>query len=961
VITRRSVVLLGLLGLFIGSDSEAQSRSRSMAEGPLARRVLSVVAPDTSALSSRAAAVTVEVLPGEYRVIQVPVPAELPRGVPVQFVVRSAVGFKLLGPPQGTLPADRRDVFLVTLSVADGVLAGSQDAGVVEFTAGSMTVTVPLIATVSGVHRADLRFARARIGVVAGERFTVDVIVRNLGNVAETLDVAAVLPSRWRPAVVSPARVSLAPGAQATVSVAGTTPTTIGYGEFVLEATASSDSIRSLAESRIVVDPGQYSMRTGSAPIFGVTTSSVFTGDQSINGAVLTFRGDVGFGTRVDARYVVAPVTTGAGRFGAARAGLIRELGFISLTDDNWSISAGPMAVPTLPLAGFGTFGQGVAASGHRGAITASVGYAQSAQAQVSSGHAPLAGARVDWQRAPETRWSMSASHLRDVQGSRPRELDAVALEFQQGLTRNMTRAGLAYRSSLAGSGIAAEFGARRESDDRGAEVLLAHIPGGSQAFARATDDVLLSGYWGRRGRLPWAGAVYLQRDRSPSSGDVLATGFNIGPRYALRPGTTLDATVRGRTFTNEADRVVSGARELEMVTGLQHQVGSVFLGADASTGVLTQLLRPVDAPNADATVGRSAVRGSIGTSLPFARVSANGVLQWTGDGVGVPTQQRFVAAQISELPVWPFTTVATMHARLATNAVPGEGQGVSSAVVGVTVRLGARLGLVVEAEQNRISAASARRAPWVTYVQLTSDMPVAALRAVRRGHGGSVYQDLNANGARDAGEPGVAGIVMVSGAESAVSDSKGRYSFATALRSDVRIDVRSLPLGFVAPRAAGASGAAQDFGIIPTGALTAQVVLGSDALGRRAERPFDHFVVVATDSLDRAWRALVDGEGTARLDALPPGRYVVRVELARGTEALDLGSATAVVVIDPMTAAKPVSLTVLPRPIRIWVPPQRQGGAGGAGQSGTTGPEKTTRPPTASEPARDAVGRGDS
>lgn len=929
------MIALAAAMLLIVPPAAAQSRLVAWLEGAPSRRESAPISRDTTADVARGPAVNVEVLPGEFRVVQVPVPPALPQGGVVRFVVRSATGFRLLGPAAGTLPVQRPEVFLVTLSVADGVLAGPQEAGVVEFTAGDTTIVVPLVATVTAVHRATLRFMRPRVGVLSGERFTLEVVARNMGNVAETLYVDAALPTRWRTAQVTPSRVVIAPGAQAVASITGITPTTVGVGEFILVAQALNDSVSTSAEARIVVDPGRFALRSGSVPILGMSTTSIFTGDQTVTGGVLTFRGDVGRGTRLDALYVIAPQSSGAGQIGAARAGLIRNLGYVRLSDESWSLSAGPMGVPTLPLSGFGTFGQGVAGSLRVGNVTTSAGYAQSSQAQATGHPAPLVGARVDWQPAAATRWSMAGSHLRDAQGLRTRELDALAVEWEQSSTRELTRAGLAYRSSVSGSGLAAELGMRRGTDARGYEVQLAHVPGGSQAFARATDDIQVSGYWGRLGRMPWSGGAYLQRDRSVTADAVTAAGFSVGPQFELNGATTLDASLRGRAFTNVSENIRSGTREFEASSGIQHRVRSVFLGATVSTGVLTSVLRPVNAPDATAMVGRTAMRASAGTSLPFAQISTNAVVQWTGRGIGVPTQQRFLSAQVSEVPIWPLASIARFHARFATNSVAGSGSGVSSALGGITVRIASRLGIVFEAERNTISAGLPGGSPWITYLKLTSDVPVPLLRAMSRGTSGVVYQDLNANGRRDEGEPPVSGIVLTSGTESVASDTRGRFSFASVRKGDVRLDVRSLPLGFVASRSVRSAGEVLEFGIVPTSTLTARIVLGVDAFGRRVELPMDRFVIVATDATSREWRTIVSAEGVGRIDALPPGEYAVRVEPVRVDESLDMTGATATVRVDPLNPTATVNLTVLPRPLRIWIPPGRQGGTGTGGSGG--------------------------
>ncbi|ADV62378.1 Cna B domain protein [Isosphaera pallida ATCC 43644] len=177
----------------------------------------------------------------------------------------------------------------------------------------------------------------------------------------------------------------------------------------------------------------------------------------------------------------------------------------------------------------------------------------------------------------------------------------------------------------------------------------------------------------------------------------------------------------------------------------------------------------------------------------------------------------------------------------------------------------------------------------------------------------GRVFQDLNGNGVRDLGEPGVAGVlVTLSGIDqdnqpvllSTVTDSDGFYRFEN-LRQGVYRVTATIPEGFIAttavvgdsggrldpadpgvsiigiPLAGGAAGAGYDFALSrPMGSLSGFVYVDHNRDGVRQPRelglPGVRLILEGTDSVgNRVERStLTLQNGLYRFENLPAGSY---------------------------------------------------------------------------------------
>jgi len=102
---------------------------------------------------------------------------------------------------------------------------------------------------------------------------------------------------------------------------------------------------------------------------------------------------------------------------------------------------------------------------------------------------------------------------------------------------------------------------------------------------------------------------------------------------------------------------------------------------------------------------------------------------------------------------------------------------------------------------------------------------------------------------------------------------------------------------------------------------------------------------VIARDSAGREWAALMTGPTTATFQSLPVGNYTLEFDLGELTEPL-VPRAPIPLLIVTGKDSKSITITLDPRPIRMWTPPATKSGAtqkndatpneGGAGTGAT-------------------------
>jgi len=204
--------------------------------------------------------------------------------------------------------------------------------------------------------------------------------------------------------------------------------------------------------------------------------------------------------------------------------------------------------------------------------------------------------------------------------------------------------------------------------------------------------------------------------------------------------------------------------------------------------------------------------------------------------------------------------------------------------------------------------------------LERTSILP----RFGQRSATGIVFQDRNGNGVRDDGEPGIAGIVVRRGGESAVTDGSGSFRFTPGANGVVEIDPRSLPDGWLqsARTLGGASGQRDGIalGVIPTSALDVVVLVAANPEGSATAVRVGVATLTLRDSSGRTWVARTGAVQRVTFDAIPKGRYTLTAELDGSSEPLVVDPIPNVEV-DGSPGRRQITVTVRMRPVRLFRP----------------------------------------
>ena len=153
----------------------------------------------------------------------------------------------------------------------------------------------------------------------------------------------------------------------------------------------------------------------------------------------------------------------------------------------------------------------------------------------------------------------------------------------------------------------------------------------------------------------------------------------------------------------------------------------------------------------------------------------------------------------------------------------------------------------------------------------------------------GTVFDDLNGNGARDAGEPGLADVDVLVGGQTVTTDANGVYTATTVAAGTVIVDVVDATLPAGVTQTAGTDpttvtvngGASADAGIdgyrAPTATGTVTGVVFDDANGNGVQDPGEPGLP-AVSVVVNGVTVITDGTGSYTASGVPVGPVVVDV-----------------------------------------------------------------------------------
>jgi hypothetical protein len=534
---------------------------------------------------------------------------------------------------------------------------------------------------------------------------------------------------------------------------------------------------------------------------------------------------------------------------------------------------------------------------------------------------------------------SSSLTHLSEASQS-PRRLDAIGFGAAIPAAFGSTlKAEIAQRRFETGSGFGWSSELVRTGPFRSEQVRVSHAPGGSDAFARATNEVILNLSERLSSRASVSGSAWKTTDASSVFSGLSSAGYSVRPQLELRSSTTLALEVRSYYF-DATSRPGAGAggsgfgnRENEAGMSLNTSLGQYYLNSTAFLGHVMRSVSFAGRPTTSERTPRNYWTSNAGWAGQGGAIELQSRIEQTRDKAGFVYQQTMMGIRGDQV-VLPW--LGGIQAEGDMQRVQGFGKERSALIrAGVAVPIVNGFAIRIGAEHNSIFRSVGGKVPWIVGMRFEHSRTVRMIRPP--GTSGFVYEDRNGNRRRDPDEPGVAGAIVHRGSETAIANGDGRYRVGGDSRQTPQIDEASLPDGW---SPTGASGG--DIGVsLSTSALVELVVAARGGIGVLVDLSKAH--VIARDSTGREWMAKMSGPTTATFESLPVGTYTLDFDLSELSEPLVPRSPLPQLVVSGKEAES-VTVTLDPRPIRMWTPP------------GSSNPRTNAPPPPSQKPAGGTV-----
>ena len=811
----------------------------------------------------------------------------------VAYRVSPMVGVRLFAPASGTLAAAPGDPGLLPLTFG---LPAQAAAG--PFTVATVSLEWPdgrsetreLAVEVLARRAASFWVGSESLTAAAGTSTQLPYGVRNLGNATDTFRIALAAPSSWTVAG-GQATLVLGPGEQAAGAFGAAVPTTAGAGEeYLLRATLEATEIRETRTSRLfVVMPESRIGGLATVPgalFLGSTTSA----DRLLPDMALTAAGEVRPGLRLSLALRHSDEPSPPQAFAGALSGPRYRVG---LTADTWSAQAGDLFTLSDLVSGPVAQGRGVEASFSPGAWRAEVFLARPSSylGDVHDGH--VARATVGVPTAYGTFGLRAASVARgaDLGAAYRQRGGALTYGLRTGGHELQAEAGflsVAADSVEGPAGRAGATGAAAEvryaftTDRLSLGARLRRVPGTTAGTASHGDETFAHGSYGLTETVRLTGSAYAtDAERVDGRPYGRSEGGGLGLRWGLPGG--LSASVMGAYRASALVGAGAGGSETRLVRlSGDLPVGPVMVEADADVGL----------------TGNDFGSRRYGTARVGARWSRQGQWGWLGlshndfgfgsarTGLDASGSVRFRGAEVQGGLNTPLTGAERLRS--------------ASFWSSVEVPVLATTSLSLGAEYRGL-----RPSPWRLSlgVRQTFGMPVPLPRApvVR----GVIFEDIDGDGARGTGEPGLPGIGVSFGSLMTTTDEHGRFRFYDDGGGPLRVDPSDLPLGVsvgdgaeleggVVPGTGGVAGRGRaEIAVVRTASLELRVFLDRDGDGTEdpGEEAAVGSLVSLVDAAGTTRDALTDAAGRVGFSGLRPGGYRVRIirTNARGGQTLDI------------------------------------------------------------------------
>ena len=864
------------------------------------------------------ASVTASGAPRSFQVVSIPIPAAFSNAMSLDLDIVPRGDFAVLGPRKRRLPSSNRHRVSVTIGIPASAFAGRLVAAEARFSSPvSPTLLVPIEIDVSLVRHILLRPGSGPLNAQAGNDVIVPFEIVNSGNATERLSAELSLPSGWASRDVHPGAITIQPGETVKRRVRLKVPPLSSTGSsFVrIDLHAGKETLGSETMTVEVFNSSSIGRQAG--PL--ITTAVSHARDENGRANRLLTLSAIGAlydSVRIDARMSQGSVLGGAAGTAFARLGTFQSSASVVLSAPTGQLGLGNTGTSFSDLTGLYPYGEGALLNlQHPNWAFAGLGAISIAPAG-STERKPLLGMRGE-RRFGDTKLSTSISHLADA-GLSPRRLDALGVGAAVPAVFGSTfKAEIAERRFQDGRGFGWSSELVRTAAEHNEQLRVTHAPGGSDAFARATNELVANVSEKLTSRATVSVSAWRTTDATSVFSGLKSSGYSLRPQYAIRAGTTVAIEMRSYEFDAISRPTVSAAgggfgnREQQLGISLSTYHRQYHLNSSAFLGNVTRTVSPVGQSTLTDRTPRNYWTTNAGWSGVGGVVEILTRIEQTRDRGGFVNQQSIIGIR-GEQVVLPWLGGIRGEGEL--QRVTGFG-GEKSAIIrgGLAIPFVSGFALKVDAERNSIFHSVSGRVPWIFGARFEHALTVPMLRTP--GTSGYVYQDLNGNQRRDTGEPGLPGAIVRRGSETAVADASGKYRVAGDSRMPVMIDEASLPDGWT-PSGPGRG----DLSVSLSTSAEVELVVAQRSGISVVEVDLSKAHVIARDNAGREWAAIMTGPTTATFQSLPVGTYTLHFDLSELSEPLVPRAPVPTLVVTGKDS-KSIMVTLDPRPIRMFNP----------------------------------------
>jgi hypothetical protein len=856
--------------------------------------------------------------PRSYQVVSIPVPDAMMGLSDVQLVIIPRGDFVVLGPRSRDInPRTQLKTRLaVTMGIPANALAGRIVAAEARFSAlGSPTLVVPIEIDVSLVRKIMLHEIPAPLNAQAGSDVTLPLEIVNAGNAVESIRPELDLPAGWAMRDVHQASFSLPPGETSKRRVRLKVPTLSSTGSSFIHVVLLGGRDTLAAQTMTVEVFNSSTIGRESGPMITSAVSQAIDENGRANHLLtLSASGALFDSVRVEARLSQGSVQGGAASNAFAHLGSYQSSASVNLTAPSGDLGLGNTGTSFSEVTGLYPYGQGVLLHlEHPSWSFLGLGAASMTQPAFPQ-RKPMLGVRIEHQ-AGVAQLNATATHLED-NGPSPRKLDAVGIGTAVPVFLGSTlKAEVAERRFASGDGIGWSSEIERLAGGGNEQLRVTHAPGGADAFARATNEVLANVTERVLSRGMVSASAWRTADATAVFSGIKSNGMSLRPQLTLLRGTTLAVEARTYEFDATSRSTIAGqgggfgSKEQQLGLGLSTYLRQYYLNTSAYLGNVTRTVSPLGLATVTDRTPRNYWTSNAGWSGAGGVLELQMRIEQTRDRGGFVNQQSLLGIRGEQVVVPWF---GGMRAEGELQRVNGFGAERSSiARAGLAVPITSGFAIKIDAERNSIFHSTSGRVPWIMGVRLEHSLVMPMLRTP--GSTGYVYEDLNGNQRRDDGEPGVAGAIVRRGGESAVADASGKYRVGGDSRQPITIDEASLPEGWSAIGAAHG-----DLGVTLSTSAEVELVVAPRSGFAPVQIDLSKARLIARDSSGREWIGLMTGPTTATFQSLPVGTYKLDFDLSDLSEPL-VPRAPVPLLIVTSKETRSITITLDPRPVRMW------------------------------------------